>query len=110
HTTVLDNVLTALRRGRLEARTIFSWGLDWDHKQLAESLLAFVGYRAPLDQLAEALPHVDKRLVELARALAIQPSVLALDEPAAGLDPSDTAHIGDLLRKVARTGITVILI
>src|SRR5262245_44621823 len=110
HMTVLDNVLIALRRGRLEARAIFSWGLDLDHQQLAESLLAFVGYRAPLDQLAGALPHVDKRLVELARALAIQPSVLALDEPAAGLDPSDTAHIGDLLRKVARTGITVILI
>jgi len=110
HITVLDNVLIALRRGRLEARTIFSWGLDLDHQELAESLLAFVGYRAPLDQLAGALPHVDKRLVELARALAIQPSVLALDEPAAGLDPSDTAHIGDLLRKVTRTGITVILI
>jgi branched-chain amino acid transport system ATP-binding protein len=110
HMTVLDNVLIALRRGLLHARTIFSWGLDLDHQELAESLLAFVGYRAPLDQLAGALPHVDKRLVELARALAIQPSVLALDEPAAGLDPSDTAHIGDLLRKVARTGITVILI
>ena len=110
HMTVLDNVLIALRRGRLEARTIFSWGLDLDQQELAESLLAFVGYRAPLDQLAGALPHVDKRLVELARALAIQPSVLALDEPAAGLDPGDTAHIGDLLRKVARAGITVILI
>jgi len=110
HMTVLDNVLIALRRGRLEARTIFSWGLDLDQQELAESLLAFVGYRARLDQLAGALPHVDKRLVELARALAIQPSVLALDEPAAGLDPSDTSHIGDLLRKVARAGITVILI
>jgi len=53
---------------------------------------------------------VDKRLVELARALAIQPSVLALDEPAAGLDPADTARIGDLLRKVTRTGITVVLV
>jgi len=108
--TVLDNVLIALRRGRLGAGTIFSRGLDLDHQELAESLLAFVGYRSPLEQLAGALPHVDKRLVELARALAIQPSVLALDEPAAGLDPSDTARIGDLLRKVARTGITVILI
>jgi ABC-type branched-subunit amino acid transport system ATPase component/ABC-type branched-subunit amino acid transport system permease subunit len=108
--TVLDNVLIALRRGRLGAGTIFSRGRDLDHQELAESLLAFVGYRAPLRQLAGALPHVDKRLVELARALAIQPSVLALDEPAAGLDPGDTARIGDLLRTVARTGITVILV
>jgi branched-chain amino acid transport system ATP-binding protein len=108
--TVLDNVLIALRRGRLGAGTMFSRRRDLDHQELAESLLAFVGYRAPLGQLAGSLPHVDKRLVELARALAIQPSVLALDEPAAGLDPGDTARIGDLLRKVARTGITVILV
>ena len=108
--TVLDNVLIALRRGHLGAGTIFSRGRNLDHQEIAESLLAFVGYRAPLGQLAGALPHVDKRLVELARALAIQPSVLALDEPAAGLDPGDTARIGDLLRKVARTGITVILV
>jgi branched-chain amino acid transport system ATP-binding protein len=108
--TVLDNVLIALRRGRLGAGTMFSRRRHLDHQELAESLLAFVGYRAPLGQLAGSLPHVDKRLVELARALAIQPSVLALDEPAAGLDPGDTARIGDLLRKVARTGITVILV
>jgi branched-chain amino acid transport system ATP-binding protein len=108
--TVLDNVLIALRRGRLGVGTMFSRRRDLDHQELAESLLAFVGYRAPLGQLAGSLPHVDKRLVELARALAIQPSVLALDEPAAGLDPGDTARIGDLLRKVARTGITVILV
>jgi ABC-type branched-subunit amino acid transport system ATPase component/ABC-type branched-subunit amino acid transport system permease subunit len=108
--TVFDNVLIALRRGRLGVRTMFSRRPDLAHQELAESLLAFVGYRAPLGQLAGSLPHVDKRLVELARALAIQPSVLALDEPAAGLDPGDTARIGDLLRKVARTGITVILV
>ena len=108
--TVLDNVLIALRRGRLGVGTIFSRGRDLDHRELAESLLAFVGYRGPLGQLAGALPHVDKRLVELARALAIQPSVLALDEPAAGLDPGDTERIGGLLRKVARSNITVILI
>jgi branched-chain amino acid transport system ATP-binding protein len=108
--TVLDNVLIALRRGRLGAGTLFSRSCDLDHQELAESLLAFVGYRGPLGQPAGALPHVDKRLVELARALATQPSVLALDEPAAGLDPGDTARIGDLLRKVAGTSITVILV
>src|SRR5258707_1586520 len=107
---VLDNVLNAPRRGRRGAGTIFSRGRDLDHQELAESLLAFVGYRGPLGQLAGALPHVDKRLVELARALATQPSVLALDEPAAGLDPGDTACVGELLHKVARAGITVILV
>src|SRR5260370_32134089 len=85
--TVLDNVLIALRRGRLGAGTIFSRGRDLDHQELAESLLAFVGYRGPLRQLPRAWPHVDKRLVQFARALATQPSACALGEPPAGLPP-----------------------
>ena len=48
----------------------------------AESLAAFVGYAGDLDARAADLPHVDKRLVEIARALAMKPSVLLLDEPA----------------------------
>jgi ABC-type branched-subunit amino acid transport system ATPase component len=56
------------------------------------------------------LSHVDKRLVEIARALAIRPAVLALDEPAAGLDAKDTAAIAQLLRKLAAIGIAVILV
>jgi len=49
-------------------------------------------------------------LVEIARALAMAPSVLALDEPAAGLAPGDTSRLGELLRKVAATGIMVLLV
>jgi branched-chain amino acid transport system ATP-binding protein len=108
--TVLDNILIALRRGRLGATTLFSPERDSSHQELAESILAFVGYGGALDQAAGALAHVDKRLVEIARALAMKPGVLALDEPAAGLDTGDTARIGDLLRKVARAGIAVILV
>jgi branched-chain amino acid transport system ATP-binding protein len=108
--TVLDNILIALRRGRLGATTSFSPERDSSHQELAESILAFVGYGGALDQAAGALAHVDKRLVEIARALAMKPGVLALDEPAAGLDTGDTARIGDLLRKVARAGIAVILV
>jgi branched-chain amino acid transport system ATP-binding protein len=108
--TVLDNILVAMRRGHLTPATLFSPERDRDRRELAQSILAFAGYAGALDQLAGALPHVDKRLVEIARALAIKPRVLALDEPAAGLDPVDTARIGELLRKVARSGIAVILI
>src|SRR5262249_17281720 len=50
------------------------------------------------------------RLVEIARALAIAPSVLALDEPAAGLDPADTRRLGELLGKVAAAGVVVLLV
>jgi branched-chain amino acid transport system ATP-binding protein len=108
--SALDNVRMALRRGRLGAREIFSRDRDPEHRAIAQSLLAFVGYRGELDQRAGALPHVDKRLVELARALALRPRVLALDEPAAGLDRRNSARIGDLLRQVASAGVAVILV
>jgi branched-chain amino acid transport system ATP-binding protein len=108
--SVLDNVLIALRRGRLGAWSFFGGQHDADDAEVAESLLAFVGYAGALEQPAAALPHVDKRLVEIARALAIRPSVLALDEPAAGLNAHDSAAIGTLLRKLAAAGMTVILV
>jgi ABC-type branched-subunit amino acid transport system ATPase component len=108
--SVLDNVLAALGRGRLRPAELLAPERDPDRAQLAESLLAFVGYTGPVDRLAGALPHVDKRLVEIARALALTPAVLALDEPAAGLDAGDTRRLGELLRKVAATGIAVLLV
>ncbi len=108
--SVLDNVLVGLRRGHLAAHELLAPDRDPERAALAESLLAFVGYASPLDRRAGALPHVDKRLVEIARALAMAPSVLALDEPAAGLDPGDTRRLAELLRKVAATGIAVLLV
>jgi ABC-type branched-subunit amino acid transport system ATPase component/ABC-type branched-subunit amino acid transport system permease subunit len=108
--SVLDNVLIALRQGRLGAFSLFNPDRDPERNALAQSLLAFVGYRGALDRPAGALAHVDKRLVEIARALAIRPRVLALDEPAAGLDAADTAAIARVLKSVADAGVTVILI
>jgi branched-chain amino acid transport system ATP-binding protein len=107
---VLDNVLIALRRGRLGFDAFALTDRDPDRRELAESLLAFVGYRESLDQPAGALSHVDKRLVEIARALATRPGLLALDEPAAGLNAADKAALRDVLRKVALAGIAVVLV
>ncbi len=108
--SVIDNVLIALRRGRLGALTFFGGKHDVEDAEIAESLLAFVGYAGALERPANGLAHVDKRLVEIARALAVRPSVLALDEPAAGLNAEDSAAIGALLRKLAAAGMTVILV
>ncbi len=108
--SVLDNVLIARKRGKLGALSILGGKHDAEDAEIAESLLAFVGYTGALERPASALPHVDKRLVEIARALAIRPSVLALDEPAAGLNAQDSAAIGGLLRKLAAAGMTVILV
>jgi branched-chain amino acid transport system ATP-binding protein len=107
--SVIDNVVIALRRGRL-APHFLTGRKRGDDAEIAESLLAFVGYKGALDRPADAPAHVDKRLVEIARALAVRPSVLALDEPAAGLNAEDTAAIGALLRKLAAVGMTVILV
>src|SRR5208283_4492348 len=108
--SVLDNVLIALRRGRLGLRALVAAMHDTEAAEMAESLLAFVGYKGSVDTPAGALSHVDKRLVEIARAIAIRPAVLALDEPAAGLDAEDKAAIGELLRRLAAIGMTVILV
>jgi ABC-type branched-subunit amino acid transport system ATPase component/ABC-type branched-subunit amino acid transport system permease subunit len=107
---VLDNVLIGLRQGRLGVGTFLSRERDPERLALAQSLLAFVGYRGSPDAPAGTLAHVDKRLVEIARALATRPRVLALDEPAAGLDATDTHVMGKLLQQIARAGIAVILI
>jgi|KBSSwiStaDraftv2_1062776.scaffolds.fasta_scaffold34852_3 ABC-type branched-subunit amino acid transport system ATPase component/ABC-type branched-subunit amino acid transport system permease subunit len=108
--SVIDNIIVALRRGHLGATTLFSPERNPENQAIAESLLAFVGYRGPIEALARSLPHVDKRLVEIARALAVRPGVLLLDEPAAGLDAADTERVGRLLAAVARIGMIVILV
>jgi branched-chain amino acid transport system permease protein len=105
--TVLENLLAGMQRGRL--------GDCWRKPQaqrvaLAMDLLALVGYRGSIHTPAEALPHVDRRLVEIARALALAPKVLLLDEPAAGLSRADTDRVTGLLRTVAGYGIAVILV
>jgi ABC-type branched-subunit amino acid transport system ATPase component/ABC-type branched-subunit amino acid transport system permease subunit len=76
----------------------------------AERLLGFVGYRGDLHARAADLPHVDRRLVEIARALATQPAVLLLDEPAAGLARADKTMLGALLRRIAQSGVAVLLV
>ena len=103
---------SASRCGRLGA--LLSLRGDIQHGgeavRLAEGLLAFVGYSGALERSVGGLAHVDKRVVEIARALAIQPRVLCLDEPAAGLGPRDTERLGKLLRQVADAGVAVVLV
>ena len=110
--SVLDNLLIAMRRGRLGslARALFGRRHDRDLRATAESLLAYVGYTGPREAAAGELSHVDKRLVEVARALATKPRVLMLDEPAAGLGHADTERVERLLRDIAATGVAVVLI
>ncbi|MGH8764865.1 MAG: ABC transporter permease subunit, partial [Burkholderiales bacterium] len=76
----------------------------------AQGLLAFVGYKGDLHARAADLPHVDRRLVEIARALATHPAVLLLDEPAAGLSRADKEALAALLQRIAQSGVAVLLV
>ena len=106
--SVLDNVLLGLQRGRLGNPLAEAAGRA--ERQQAEGLLAFVGYRGALGLPAADLPHVDRRLVEIARALAIRPSVLLLDEPAAGLMRADKVLLTGVLRRLADAGLAIVLV
>ncbi len=110
---VIENLEIAMRRGHLGSVFSALFGRHTGRtgeRRIAEGLLAFVGYTGPVERNAGALPHVDRRLVEIARALAIQPQVLLLDEPAAGLSARDTEALGRLLKQIAATGIAVVII
>ena len=106
--SIIDNVLIALRRGRLGSMAADA--ASSADRDAAEALLAFVGYHGSLSLPAGDLPHVDRRLVEIARALAMRPRVLLLDEPAAGLMRSDKDALSRLIRRIADLGIAVILV
>ena len=76
----------------------------------ARDLLRKVGLDAQADTLAGVLPYGQKRLLEIARALAAEPKLLMLDEPAAGLNRGETTRLADLIRRIVTLGVTVLLI
>ena len=76
----------------------------------ARELLAFVGLAAQADARADTLPYGQQRLLEVARALAAQPKLLLLDEPAAGLNTGETQALADTILRIRDRGITVLLI
>jgi branched-chain amino acid transport system ATP-binding protein len=75
-----------------------------------DELLDRVDLRAVADRRVDQLPTGQARLVELARALAIQPQLLLLDEPASGLSERETEAIGALLRRLAHDGVSILLV
>jgi branched-chain amino acid transport system ATP-binding protein len=79
-------------------------------RQKAGEILAFVGLGESADEPAGSLPYGALRRLEIARALAQEPRVLLLDEPAAGCNPVETAALEGLVRSIARQGMTVVLV
>jgi branched-chain amino acid transport system ATP-binding protein len=76
----------------------------------ALELLDYVGIRARANDAAGSLPYGDQRRLEIARALATEPKLLALDEPAAGMNATERVALGKLIRLIRDGGVTVLLI
>jgi branched-chain amino acid transport system ATP-binding protein len=76
----------------------------------ADQHLAFIGLTEYQDELAKNLPYGHQRRLEIARGLAAEPSLLILDEPAAGLNEQETLELMALIRDIRDSGITVLLI
>lgn len=114
--TVEENVLVAMDRsfpGGLAGLAACALGLK--HRERiaqgkAHELLAFVGLNDQSSMLAKNLPYGDQRRLEIARALATQPKLLLLDEPAAGMNPSESASLMKLIGRIRDQGFTILLI
>jgi branched-chain amino acid transport system ATP-binding protein len=76
----------------------------------ARELLAFVGLGGQAEMDAELLPYGQQRLLEVARAMAAQPRLLLLDEPAAGLNAHETDALAEVIQQINARGVTVVLI
>jgi branched-chain amino acid transport system ATP-binding protein len=84
-----------------EERVIFEKTRDW---------LEFVGLVDEIYKEAGSLPLGKQKLLEVARALATEPRLLLLDEPAGGLNTAETEQFGELIEKIKNLGITVLII
>jgi branched-chain amino acid transport system ATP-binding protein len=114
--TVLENVKVGRHlhtRGGLSA-ALFRPG--WARREeagveaRARELLAFVGLSGEAETSASVLPYGRQRLLEIARALAAEPKLLLLDEPAAGLNREETQRLSEVIRRIVEGGTTVLLI
>lgn len=114
--SVLENVLAGchcrMRSGALAAmaRLPFQRREERQALELALEELRFVGLGRQADQMAANLSYGNQRLLEIARALATQPRLIILDEPAGGMNDQETAALVELIRSIRDRGITVLLI
>ncbi|MDX6768476.1 MAG: ABC transporter ATP-binding protein [Elusimicrobiota bacterium] len=116
HMTALENVMVG-RHSRTKQfllgpllRTKAFREEEADTEAKAKELLDFVGLKALGNELAKNLPYGAQRKLEVARALAAEPKLLILDEPTAGMNPTESQDLVALARKVRDRGITVLLI
>jgi branched-chain amino acid transport system ATP-binding protein len=114
--SAVENVMVGLHAGtRAEIfhsllRTRFQRAEEASILRGAHAALDFVGLLAFADQPAGSLPYGHQRLLEIARAFVAKPTLLLLDEPAAGLNSTESKRLVDLIRRIRSTGVTIMLV
>ena len=113
--TAFENVLTAMHVRRTSNLFTATFRLNRKEEQVqrekALELLKIVGLEREKDELATSLPYGKQRRLEIARALATDPKLLLLDEPAAGMNPQETEELTAFIRRIRdEFGLTVFLI
>ncbi|MCL2658167.1 MAG: ABC transporter ATP-binding protein [Betaproteobacteria bacterium] len=83
---------------------------DAELREEAAGLMRHVGLEQYIDARADSMPYGALKRLEIGRALAMKPRLIFLDEPAAGLNPKETIEVDELVRKIAASGITVVLV
>lgn len=116
HMTAVENVMVA-RHTRMKAgvfgaifRTAAVREEERQCREKALQLLDYVGIAHQAGRVSKELSYGDQRRLEIARALATEPRLLALDEPAAGMNPTEREALKALLLKIRNDGVTVLLI
>ena len=114
--TVLENILVGqhdhLKSGFFASvlHTSVQKKEEKEAREEAMELLRFVGLEQDADRLATELPYGKQRKLEIARALAARPKLILLDEPAAGMNDSETAALTELIRGIRETYKTTIIL
>jgi len=114
--SAIENVMVGahLRLDRNLLKASLRWASlrkrDDELREEAAELMRFVGLDKFTVARADSMPYGALKRMEIARALAMKPRILFLDEPAAGLNPKETIEVDQLVRKVADSGVTVVLV
>lgn len=114
--TVLENVMVGLhsrtRSGFLACSLKLPWAVSEERRIHDEALywLRFAGIEELVDVKAANLPFGKGRLLEIARAMALRPHIILMDEPAAGLNSRETLGLAALIRSIREAGVTVVLV
>jgi ABC-type branched-subunit amino acid transport system ATPase component len=113
--TVLENVMCGQHRFTTQSVLPIAFGVagrreEAEVRRVAREALGFVGLQGAEAHDPTSLPFGHQRLVEIARALALRPRLLLMDEPASGLNDAETERLSELVVRIAALGVTVLLV